>query len=213
MIDRHKHFVKMIHNKLSYPIVKLNNKKGVEYLNSKAVKLFNETKHKKDNNNTADNDKQNEKATLKGSMAHRIKQINSKKPKHTYSLHDILINEDYFDFHCYNSMMRYQKYFFIPFVASSLNINSLKTNYLNCSSSLELCDNKIYIYLAEVLPYCNEKDKYLLSLYPLKDQQHKTGISIQIEKTRDEILQLLSELNSYLEQCLLFQIQQDQQRT
>lgn len=215
IIENHKRFAKIIHDKLSYPIMKLNNKKGIDYLNLKAVKLFNQTKHnKKDNNHTSNNDKQNERTTPKGSMAYRIKQINAKKPKqHTYNLHDILINVDYFDFHCYNCLMGNQKYFVIPFVASSFGINSFKTTYLSCFELLELCNNKLYIYLAEIMPYCNEKDKYLLLLYPLRDQQHKKDISILIEKARNEISNLVIELNSYLKNYLFLQIQKNQQKT
>ena len=215
IIENHKGFAKIIHYKLSYPIIKLNNKKGIDYLNLKAVKLFNETKHnKKDNNHTSNNDKQNERTTPKGSMAYRIKQINAKKPKqHTYSLHDILINEDYFDFQCYNCLMGNQKYFVIPFVTSSCEINSFKTTYLSCSELFELCNNKLYIYLAEIMPYCNEKDKYLLLLYPLRDQQHKKDTLILIEKARNEISNLVIELNSYLKNYLVLQIQKNQQQT
>ena len=205
VIDNQKRLARISHDKLCYPIIKLNNKKGVEYLNLKAVNLFKKATHK--NNNSIHKDKLTDKVAPKGSIFQRIKQANTKNKKCLYTLHDILINEDYFDFNSYNCIIGKQQHFFICFVSSSTDLTSIKANYLNCSMSLDLTDKTIYSYRAEILPYWNEKDKSLLILYPITDLTQNKNISLLIESTRKEFTNMIHELHSFCEKCLLFDFQ------
>lgn len=208
VIENQKRLARIIHDKLRYPILKLNNKKGVEYLNLKAVNLFKKTIHK--NNHSLHKDKSTDKANSKNSIFQRIKHTNTKTKKCLYTLHDILINEDYFDFNSYHCMMGNQQYFFICFVSSSIDLTTIKSTYLNCSMSLDLTDKAIYNYRAEILPYWNEKDKSLLILYPITDLNQHKNISLLIQNIRKEFNILILELHSFCQKCLLIEIQKAQ---
>ena len=73
--------------------------------------------------------------------------------------------------------------------------------------SLDLTDKTIYSYRAEILPYWNEKDKSLLILYPITDLTQNKNISLLIESTRKEFTNMIHELHSFCEKCLLFDFQ------
>ena len=201
MIDNYRCSAKIINNTSNYPIMKINNKKGIEYLNNAGVWLFKEASHKKstpeqDNKSNVSGtqgkkDKEKvvkvkEKLVSKGSISHRIKQAKSHNKKCTYNLHDILINEDYFDFNSYNSLTGSQKYFLMSFIPSLIDIDVTKTRFLGYAVA-NTSNINMLTYRAEIVPYWKEKDKYLLVLYPNIEQQYTKFLSRSLEKLRDSL--------------------------
>ena len=229
-IDNFRYSAKIIHNTFNCPIMKLNNKKGVEYLNNAAIWLFKEATHKKSTSTSNENEttknestssssntkkekvvKIKEKISSKASMAQRIKQVKTNTKKCVYNLHDILINEDYFDYNSYNCLMGKQKYFIISFIPSSIEIDKEQTRFLGYSVA-GISNINTLTYRAEIVPYWKEKDKYLFVLYPNIERQYTKFMSRMLEKVRNSVKDMLSDLGKCCESFVEMLPQDDSSR-